>query len=275
MSGLGPVLYLPWGASASWLLRAAKAEDGSAVDLTLLTAASFTLRTSPTLPDASAELTLSIANAGLVVIDALAGLVKATLTAAQSASLVPYGPFYYRTQLTFADGSVHIPDLLRGTFYNDLDRAESQACDGAAITRLDAATGTLTPLTPDMSNYLINRYDLTALAGTAATALAGLPAGTLTGLQNGAGVRLFFTGSICADFRLRANTGAETQSAPWRILALNATLRLWELIAVTKQGVPCVWNPDTVKFHQLLASGTGTAVTPALANEADAFSLPA
>ncbi len=270
MSGLGPILYLPWGASATWLLTFAKSEDGSAIDLTGATAVSFTLKTSVTLEDADADLFLSIAGGELVVVDALAGLVRATLTAAQHEVLRPYGPFAYAAKATLADGAVVIPDLLRGLFYNDLDSTLEQACDGAAITRLDAAAGTLTPTTPAMSNYLINRYDLTGLTGGTTAQLDGLPAAALALLQNGAAVRLFFPGSIVADFRLRANTGSETESAPYRIVCDNAPTRLWELVAVFKESSPCVWDAGLAKFKQILSTGGVLAQS----DDADAFVLP-
>lgn len=267
MSGLGPILYAPWGASASW--RMAITRDGAALDLTLLTAAVWSLRRSPTLPDADADLSLSL-GAGLSVVDAPAGFLFGAYTAAQSAELVPYGAFHYQLKLTFSDGAVVIPDLLRGTFYNDLASAEEQACDGASIVRLDAASGTLTPTTPDMSNYVINRYDLTGLTGGTSVKLDGLPAATLAALTDGAVVRLYFTGDIMADFRLRANTGSETESAPWKILADNATGRLWQLLGVWKQGAPCVWDPALSKFKQVLVASGAIA----LADDADAFVLP-
>jgi len=269
MSGLGPVLYAPLGASFSFRLALTRPEDGAAIDLTGVTALAFTLKTSPTLADADASLTLNLSS-GITVVDALAGLVSVSVTAAQSATLTAAGPYYYATKATLSTGAVVIPDLLRGLFYNDLYSVEEQQCEGTAITRLDAASGTLTPTTPDMANTVINRYDLTGLTGGTSVKLDGLSAATLTALSNGAIVRLFFTGSIMADFRLRANTGSETESAPWRILCDNGSGRLWELIAVTKQGVPCVWDATLSKFKQVLTSGGAIA----LADDADAFVLP-
>lgn len=120
-------------------------------------------------------------------------------------------------------------------------------------------------LAAQKSAFVGNYYAITTLA-----ALAALPSGTVSVLQNGAVARLFFPGSIVADYRLRANTGAETQSAPWIILATNATLRLWELVVVSKQGVPCVWVSSLSKFKQVLESSGAVA----LADDADAFILP-
>lgn len=269
MSGLGPVLYAPCGASATWLMLFAKSEDGSAIDLTGATSITFTLKASPTMADADALLTLSLGS-GITVIDPLAGVVRVVLTAAQSAALVLTGPASYRTRAALADGSVVIPDLLRGTFDNDLSSVETQSLEGTAITRLDAATGTLTPTTPDMSNYVLNRYDLTGLTGGTAVKLDGLSASTLAYLATGTTVRLFFTGSIIADFRLRANTGSETESSPWRIICDNDAARLWELLGVSKQGAPCVWDASLSKFKQVLSVGGVLAQS----DDADAFVLP-
>lgn len=269
MSGLGPVLYVPWGASATWLLAFAKAEDGSAIDLTGATDVSFTLKTSPTIT--TATLSLSVEDGGLEVIDAPAGLVRVSLTATQCAALRSYGFYTYTSRAALADGSVVIPDLLRGLFTTSLASAEEQSCEGGSITRLDAATGTLTPLTPDMSNYVINRYDLTGLTGGASTALDGLSAETLGRLAANTTLRLVFPGSIVAEYRLRANAGSETEFAPWRILCDEDADRLWELVSVHKEGVPCSWDPDLEKFRQVLIA-TGAL---ALADAADAFELPA
>lgn len=274
MSGLGPLLYLPHGSSARWLQRVTKPEDGSAIDLSLATTYEWLLKRTATTADADAVLTLE-ENDGITVLDAVAGLLELELTAAQSAALLAYGTYFCFTRITFADGRVIIPDSLRCSLTTDLAAAEEQELDEGCVKRLDAATGTLTPVTPDMSNYTINRHDLTGLTGGASTDLDGLSVETLSALSNGAVVELFFTGSISARFRLRAMVGTEAEDAPWLIIADNDTDRVWELIGVQKQGAPCAWNPDTEKFHQVLASGTGTAVIPSLAPEASAFSLPA
>lgn len=274
MSGLGPTLYLPHGASGRWLLRFAKPEDGSAIDLTLATAVEFLVKRSSTTADEDAALTLTLA-AGLTTLDAVAGLVQAAVTAAQSAELVGYGGYFYLTRAIFSDGRVIIPDGLRGTLYTDLAAASQQELDEDCVKRLDAASGTLTPVTPDMSNYTINRYDLTGLTGGAATDLDGIAAETLAELSDGTVVELFFTGAISARFRLRARVGAEAEDAPWVIIADHDTDRVWELIGVMKDAVACGWNSDTGKFHQHLLSGTGTAVISTPAAEADAFELPA
>lgn len=129
-------------------------------------------------------------------------------------------------------------------------------------------------LTQYYQGSVINLSAITALRGGGATDLDGISAADLTNYGVGAIVRLFLTGSIMVDYRLRANTGVETESTPWRILCDNYALRLWELVGVWKQGVPCVWNPDLSKFHQLLAAGSGTAVVLAPAQEADAFIIP-
>jgi hypothetical protein len=114
----------------------------------------------------------------------------------------------------------------------------------------------------------------THLLGGVATALDGLSAGLLAALPDDFVLELFFAGSVSARYRLRAVDGAETESAPWRVVCDNNTARLWQLLDVHKEGVPCLWNPDTSKWHQQVAAGTDDAVTQGVATEEDAFSLP-
>lgn len=248
------------------------------MDLTGATAVDFFVTRSAFKAEADHDLALRLA-AGVVVIDALAGLVEITLSAALSAALEPYGEFFYFLRATLAGGEVVLPDLLRGSFWNDLTSALNQAANGDCLVRLDPPTGEIAAITPDMANYLLNRYDLMGLTGGQSTKLDALSSATLAAMPNGTQIELFFTGSISAKFRLRARNTGETEVGPslggFIIFCDNDTSRCWELCGVTKQGVPCVWNPDTVKWHQQLAAGTGTGVTGALAQEADAFSLPA
>jgi hypothetical protein len=267
MSGLGPTYYLPWGASASWSIAFTQA-DGTPLDLTAASAITFGLSLSPTLPVADNELTLSL-GAGLTVTSAAAGLVSVSLTAAQSLALRCYGPFFYTTRATLASGAIVLPATLRGEFYNDLDLADLKArYPDTTFTSLDNTGGTTVVVA--VSPAVLNRFDLTGLLGNTATTLDGLSTAALALLPNGTMVRLFFSGSIVADFRLRANAGAETESAPWRVLCDNTSLRLWELVSVSKQGVPCVWVASLSKFKQILENSGSIA----LADDADAFVLP-
>lgn len=121
---------------------------------------------------------------------------------------------------------------------------------------------------------------ITGLTGGTSTDLDGLSAARLGGLPTGTFIDLFFSGSVAVRYRLRARTSAleaEVSAAAggFVILCDHDADRCWELVSVTKEGVPCAWNPDTGLWHQQLAQGTGTAVAPALAQEAQGFDLPA
>lgn len=269
MSGLGPTLYLPHGASGRWQQTIVKPEDGSAIDLTLATAIEWILKRTPTTADADADLTLT-EGAGITVLDDLAGQIQIALTAAQSAEPAPYGSYFYFTRVTFSDGRVIIPDNLRGTFLNDLGAAAEQELDEGCITRLDAATGTLTPATPDMSNYVLNRHDLTGLYGGTAVKLDGLAAATLAELSNGTRLQLGFTNRRVAQYRLRAKeTGEVDTSATGQIVVCDyATSRVWELEYVWKDGLPCTWD----EVQQLWCPITGYGAAASLLT---GFSLPA
>ena len=222
----------------------------------------FSIKKVANAPDSAALVQKSGAVGGITVVSAPAGSIVVELVPADWALLTPGTEYAYDVQAQdTVSGAVRTVDLGTFTGRNDVTKAVALAISTTVVFPLPGAL--------DPSSFVGNFYTITTLAG-----LAALSAGALAALQNGAVIRLFFSGSIVADYRLRANGGAETQSAPWRILATNATLRLWELIGVQKQGVPCAWNPDTVKFHQILASGTGTAATISLAAEADAFTLP-
>lgn len=277
MAGLGDTLYAPHGATFTLLLALAKPEDGSAYDLTGATDLAFYLKSSPYLADADAELTLTVGD-GITVIDAEAGLVQVQVTAAQHATLNNYGTYHYSTVATLADGTVIRPDLLRGEFINDPASALEQEQQGAAIKRLDAATGTLTPVTPDMSNYLLNRYDLTGLTGGDTTDLDGLAEETLDALQNGARLVLTLTATdtekIRAEYQLGA-IGADVEAAPWIIVCDNDTTRCWRLDrgSVSKAGQPAAYNATSGKFHRVWAVGADGSATPSV--DASGFSFPA
>lgn len=113
----------------------------------------------------------------------------------------------------------------------------------------------------------------THLLGGTSSALDGLAAALLAALPDDYVIELFMPGQIVARFRLRA-IDTDVEDAPWLVVCDNNLARLWELISVSKEAVPCTWNPDTSKWHQQLGSGTGDVVAPALAAEDDAFVLP-
>lgn len=269
MSGLGPVLYLPHGSSARWLERITKPEDGSAIDLTLATDIEFLVKRSPTAADADAALTLTVGD-GITTLDATAGLIQVAITATQCAALLSYGSYFYLTRITFSDGRVIVPDGLRGSFLTDLAEATEQELDEDCVKRLDAATGTLTPVTPDMSNYIINRFDLTGLYGGTSVKLDGLSADTLAELSNGARLQIGFSSRRVAQYVLRAKESGEVDTASTGRLVVcdNDTDRVWELEYVWKDGLPATWD----EVQQLWCPITGYGSAASLLT---GFSLPA
>lgn len=210
----------------------------------------------------------------LVIVDAVAGLATLTILAAATATVSRAAPLYWQVRATLAGGEVYAWENHQGPVH--LTPLAGAACGCTdyppqpGVTATIDDTSALSLLPTMLSNVVINRYDLTRLLGGSSVALDGLSAATLGALQNGAILRVFFTGSIVADYRLRANTGSETESAPWRVLCDNSSARLWELVTVTKQGTPCVWDATLSKFRQVLfAEGALTT-----ADAADAFILP-
>jgi hypothetical protein len=115
--------------------------------------------------------------------------------------------------------------------------------------------------------------------------LDGLDTGELASRANGSIVELFFTGSKFARYVIRdreegdeevaGNAGDADDPGGSLIFCDNDEDRCWELVSVHKNGLPCVWNGETLKWHQQLGTGTGDGVSNTLAQEADAFSLPA
>jgi hypothetical protein len=236
-------------------------EAGSVLDLT---GAAFEVFIKRSAFDADADALVDDIGGQVSVVDALAGSAILTFEPEDTEDLDPFQQLYWFVRATLSNGDIKILEAHQGEIV-------LTPIGTAADSDDDSAAGVIPS---QFGSYVLNRYDLTGLTGGSAVKLDGLPAETLEQLANGAIVRLFFAGSIVADYRLRAN-GADAESAPWRIVCDNDTSRLWELILVTKEGVSCVWNPDTSKFHQLLAGGTGEAISSAPAPEASAFSLPA
>ena len=275
-TGLGPILFLPAGASGTFRLTLSRA-DGAALDLTGATAVQFIVTRSPYKADADHELTLALAS-GITVTDAAGGIAEAAITAAQSAALPNYGRFFYFVRATLASGEVAIPDLCRGLFFTDRTSALNQAANGDALQRLDAPTGEILAVSRDMGNYLLNRYDLTGLTGGATTDLDGLSAATLANLSNGARLVLTLTHAdtdkIRAEYELGAK-GASTESAPWVIVCDNDTTRCWRLDrgSVFKGGQPCAYNSTSQLWHRIWAVGADGSAAPSV--DASGFTLPA
>lgn len=277
MSGLARPIYVPHGASASWVQAIAKPEDGSAIDLTLVDEIEWLLLRTPTTAEADALLHFTLSD-GVSRLDDASGLHRIDLTAAQCASLPAYGDMFCYTRLTFSDGSVMIPDNLRRYFLTHLASAEEQELADGCLTRLDAATGTLTPATPDMSNYILNRYDLEGLTGGTASDLDGLSASTLARLSDGTRLVLSLVHAdgetSRAEYELAALDG-DTEVVPWVIVCDRAATRAWRLDrgSIHKGSLPCTFNVDSGKFHKVWGVGADGGAVVSL--DPTGFTLPA
>lgn len=229
-----------------------------------LAGASFAAFIKASVFDADADALVDL-SAGVLVLDASAGEAVLTFDPADLLSLDPVLAMAWQARATLADGRVLELDAHRGPLVFDpyvgpADIAEPDNDYVAAYSIGTAGTGS-------------GSATITGLIGGTSSDLDGLGAAYLATIQNGHVLELFFTGSIAARFRIRAK-GSDTESSPFLVVADNDTTRAWELVSVHKEGVPCVWNPDTSKWHQQLASGTGGAISGSIADEADAFSLP-
>lgn len=139
------------------------------------------------------------------------------------------------------------------------------------FTRVGELIGTLTTYISEMSAYFVhNRFEITGLTGGTSAKLDGFD---ISNLKTGNPiVAVFFTGSIVAFYRLRANAGGEAAVTYWKVLSTNDPLYLWELISVQKQGCPCGWNATTSKFHQTMMTGAADAVSQVI--DQTGFVLP-
>lgn len=260
-------LRFPQSSSASFLLKFLR-PDGAVESLDGAEFSAY-LKRSVFDADADALVDLSLRVAPL---DALAGLAVLSFFPADTEDLDPFLSCEWQVRATLADGRVYAHPYHQGPLV--LAPIPGSSSVG------EPPNDYVEAFTPEaMSNYIRNLYSLTGLTGGGSTKLDGLSASTLASMPNGTQVELVFTGSIAARYRLRDREDAEAEvgaaAGGFVILCDNDSSRCWELLSVTKEGVPCTWNADTDLWHQLLAQGTGTGVAPALAQEADAFSLPA
>jgi hypothetical protein len=208
-----------------------------------------------------------------LVVEAISGLGTLTFLS-EATSGIPAGLIpWWQVTVILPGGTRYIFQQHQGPVYLTPTNAGCLCDDfppqpGVTTVLDDTSSASLLPLM--LSNVVINRYDISRLLGGSLSALDGISAATLVQLQNGTILRLFFAGSIMADFRLRANAGSETESAPWRVLCDNASGRLFELVGVWKQGTPCVWDTDLNKHRQVLVAGGSLAI----ADAGDAFVIP-
>lgn len=264
-------LRLPPGSSRSWLLRFLR-PDGAPEDLTEASFAGYLKRS---VFDADADALVDLSTR-VSIYDATAGLAVFSILPADTADLDPFLSCEWQVRATLADTRVIAHEAHEGPFVlapltGSPDLAEPPNDYIEAIST--------------MSSFLRILPDLLGLTGGTSTKLDGLSVATLAAMVNGAQVSLFFDGSISANYRLRDRSGSETEYAgddgdathPGGsvILCDHDDDRCWELIEVRKQGLPCTWNGETLKWHQLLATGTGSGVAPALTQAADGFNLPA
>jgi hypothetical protein len=141
----------------------------------------------------------------------------------------------------------------------------------ASLALRSVYTASLEILEPQMSNYLINRYDLTGLYGGTSVDLDGIAESTLDGWANGTRLQVGFAGRIVAQYVIRANTGAETDTAAsGRIVVFdNDTARVAELEFVVKEGLPCAWDEESQTWCQVTGyGGAASLITPG-------FTIPA
>lgn len=108
------------------------------------------------------------------------------------------------------------------------------------------------------------RIDIAGQVGGVAGKLDALASHGAGAVQLGSILEYFDDLANCiVTCQLRA--GEDLQNAPWVVrpsdFAGAATKAVWQLLSVRRPGALCVWNPDTGKFHQVMAVGLAGAVT--------------
>lgn len=264
-------LRLPPGSGRSWLLRFRRA-DGEPEDLTECALAGYLKRS---LHTADADALVDLAGR-LSVVDATAGTALLSILPEDIADLVSTQSCAWQVRATLADGRVLAHEEHSGPLV-------LSPIPGPSLIA-EPPNDYIEPIST-MSSFIRTLPDIAGLTGGTSTKLDGISAATLSALVTGARVALYFSGAISANYILRDRVVSETEYGGTAgdathpggsvVLCDHDADRCWELVEVRKQGLPCVWNGETLKWHQQLAHGTGTAVAPALAQEADAFSLPA
>ena len=260
-------LRFPRGSSRSYLLTFLR-PDGDPEDLTGATFAAY-LKASVFDADADALVDVS---ARLTVLDAAAGEAVLAFAPADTADLDAWAAQEWEARVTLSDGRIVARDAHRGAL---------------VFSPLTGSPDATLPPSDEIEEYSAGDAgsgasvsDITGLTGGTSTDLDGLTAARLAGLPIGTVIELFFTGSVAVRYRRRLRSPSDeaevgAAAGGFKIICDNAPTTLWELVSVSKAGVPCAWNADTTKWHQLVGSGTGTGVSTAIAQESDAFSLPA
>jgi hypothetical protein len=224
----------------------------------------------------------AIATPALVLLSATTREARLTFRPADTAELDPFEEKWWLARVTLADGTVHQAEAHQGPLvFSPLGGDPDLQADYAeGIAEAIDLGATITALPDFMSNFPIIRTDITGLTGGTAADLDGVSAEDLAVLANGSVFELSFPDGVRVRYELRdrADDDEEVSAAEGGdvIFCDHDEARCWELTEVKKGKYPCTWNPDTAKYHQVLGYGTdATSVTPAIATEADAFSLPA
>tara|TARA_R110001632_G_scaffold111408_1_gene222142 strand:+ start:4423 stop:4983 length:561 start_codon:yes stop_codon:yes gene_type:complete len=123
-----------------------------------------------------------------------------------------------------------------------------------------------------MPSYVVNFTSFTGLTGGTATDLDGLSATVLNLYVDGTVAEMYLTGNIALKFRLRA-IGTDTESAPWIIACDNDATRVWQLLAVTKEGLACTYNSATGLWYRVWSVGSDGSAT--VSQDETGFSIPA
>ncbi len=161
----------------------------------------------------------------------------------------------------FALESEKIEDLYAEFGFTTLagEQTSSQYCKTIIYNDLYRGTeGTVVPGNPSYppSGQVLVISPIDELTGGGDTALDNVR--TAEGLMS-AGKQYEVLLAACgatARYRLRAGTDAE--SLPWIVRPNDygvANQVVWELRGVWRNGAPCIWNPTTSKFHEMVAIG--------------------
>lgn len=263
-------LRFPQATSRRYLLRFLR-PDLAPEDLTEATFAAFVKRS---VFDADADALVDL-SARVAAYDAGAGLATLDIAAEDTAELDPFVSLEWQVRATLADGRVLEHEAHRGPLVFD------PLTGDPAIA--EPPNAYLEPIA-SMASFVRVFSELVGLTGGTSAKLDGISSAALSALPNGALAELFFDDSIAARFRLRGRNTPETEYASAGgdathpggsvILCDNDSDRCWELVAVLKNGLPCTWNGETLRWHQLLATGTGEGVAPALTQATGGFLLP-
>lgn len=212
-----------------------------------------------TMENQSANFTIDASDEGLLfLVNAAGGAVVATLPAAATAGAG------FLVALKKTDTSAYTvttsPATYSLTAIGDVVILESDGSNWNVVlySNTSGSGGTVTPAVFRLDAVINgNGLGLTGLTGGGATKLDGLA--TFDGTyQAGAMIEVIETGPLVLVFRLRAGTDA--QNVPWIVRPADyngvSNQVVWELLRVTYQGYPVVWNATQAKWQAITSTGT-------------------